>query len=310
MAEKIKKRPPVTEYYRDEDQFSPGNACCPGCIMELNLRLVSKIMGRETVLLGTPGCSAPTIHGQNDRAWHKHSYYANVMTGVASSASGLARYYRKTKQDVNIVCHTGDGCAQDIGYQTISGAAERNENIIYICYDNEGYMNTGVQRSSGTPYGASTSTTPAGSVSIGKPTHKKNMPLIMSMHNIPYVATATMSHLEDYAKKLAKAREMVKEGFVYLHVFCPCAEGWKVPADSSIQVCRTAVQTDYFPLWESEWGRYRITQPVRKPKPVVELLRLIGKFKHLGDDHVNALQAEVGKRFAVLSALCGMRESA
>jgi pyruvate ferredoxin oxidoreductase beta subunit/phenylglyoxylate dehydrogenase beta subunit len=216
----------------------------------------------------------------------------------------LARYYRKAGEDVTIVCHTGDGCAQDIGFQTISGAAERNENVIYICYDNEGYMNTGVQRSSGTPYGASTSTTPAGSVSIGKTTHKKNMPMIMSMHDIPYVATATLSHLEDYAKKLTKAREKVKEGFVYLHVFCPCTEGWKVPPDGSIEVCRAAVRTNYFPLWESEWGDYRITQTVKKQKPVSELVKLIGKFKHLGDDGIGTLQAEVDKRFSVLKALC------
>ena len=108
MAENIQKKPKVTEYYCDEDQFSPGNACCPGCLMELNLRLVSKIMGKETILLGTPGCSAPTLHGQNDRAWHKHSYYANVMTGVASSASGLSRYYKKAGIDATILCHTGD----------------------------------------------------------------------------------------------------------------------------------------------------------------------------------------------------------
>jgi pyruvate/2-oxoacid:ferredoxin oxidoreductase beta subunit len=165
-------------------------------------------------------------------------------------------------------------------------------------------MNTGVQRSSGTPYGASTSTTPSGSESIGKTTHKKNMPMIMSMHDIPYVATATMSHLEDYAKKLTKAKEKVKEGFVYLHVFCPCSEGWKVPSDGSIQVCRAAVQTNYFPLWESERGHYQITQPVRKPKPVSELLKLIGKFRHLSDDDRDVLQAEVNKRFSVLKALC------
>ena len=304
MAELKKKMPKVAEYYVDEDQFSPGNACCAGCAMELNLRLVSKIMGRETILLGTPSCSAPTLHGQNDRAWHKHSYYANVMTGVASSATGLARSYRKAGIDTTILCHTGDGCAQDIGFQTMSGAAERNENIIYLCYDNEGYMNTGVQRSSATPFGASTSTTPAGRASQGKTTAKKDLPMVMSMHDIPYVATATMSHLEDYAKKLAKAKEKVKEGFVYLHVFCPCLVGWKMPMDSSIQVCRTAVRTNYFPLWESENGTYRITQTVKKPKAVSELTKLIGKFKHLTDENQSILQKQVDKRFTILNALC------
>ena len=309
MIENIQKKPKVTEYYCDEDQFSPGNACCPGCIMELNLRLVSKIMGKETILLGTPSCSAPTLHGQNDRAWHKHSYYANVMTGVASSATGLARYYKKAGIDARVVCHTGDGCAQDIGFQTISGAAERNENVIYICYDNEGYMNTGVQRSSATPYGAATSTTPVGSDSMGKTTASKNMPMIMSMHNIPYVATATMSHLEDYAKKLTKAKEKVKEGFVYLHVFCPCTVGWKVQPDACIQVCREAVRTNYFPLYEVEDGDYRITQNVKKQKPISEMLNLIGKFKHLGDKEVSVLQQQSDRRLNVLKALCGMSES-
>lgn len=304
MAEKQRKTPKVFEYYQNEDQFSGGNACCAGCTMELNLRMVSKVVGKDTLLLGTPGCSAPTIHGQNDRAWHKHSYYACVMTGVASSATGLARYYRKAGIDATIVCHTGDGCAQDIGFQTISGAAERNENVIYICYDNEGYMNTGIQRSSATPYGASTTTTPAGSVSFGKNTKAKNMPMVMAMHDIPYVATATLSHLEDYAKKLQKAKEKVKEGFVYLHVFCPCLVGWKIPMDSSIQVCRAAVRTNYFPLWEQENGKFRITQPVAKPKPVQELTKLIGKFKHLDADKVEVIQEQVNKRYAILQALC------
>ncbi|MBN1907973.1 MAG: pyruvate synthase subunit PorB [Deltaproteobacteria bacterium] len=275
--------------------------------MELNLRLVSKIMGKDSILLGTPGCSAPTIHGQNDRAWHKHSYYACVMTGVASSATGLARYYKKAGIDATIVCHTGDGCAQDIGIQTISGAAERNENIIYICYDNEGYMNTGVQRSSATPYGAATSTTPVGLKSIGKTTNSKNMPMIMAMHDIPYVATATLSHLEDYAKKLTKAKEMVKQGFVYLHVFCPCTVGWKVKPDSSITVCRAAVQSNYFPLWEVGNGAYRITQPVAKPKPINEMLKLIGKFNHLKDQEISVLQQQSDNRFSILQALCSIR---
>jgi pyruvate/2-oxoacid:ferredoxin oxidoreductase beta subunit len=167
-------------------------------------------------------------------------------------------------------------------------------------------MNTGVQRSSATPYGASTSTTPAGSKSIGKTTAAKNMPMIMSMHDIPYVATATLSHLEDYAKKLTNAKEKVKEGFVYLHVFCPCTTGWKVPADASIQVCRAAVQTNYFPLWEMENGTYRITQSVSKPKPIGEMLKLIGKFKHLGEEDIAILQQQSDKRFTVLKALCGM----
>jgi pyruvate/2-oxoacid:ferredoxin oxidoreductase beta subunit len=297
--------PKVAEYYQDKkDQFSGGNSCCAGCTMELNLRFVSKVLGKETIILGTPSCSAPTLHGQNDRAWHKHAYYANVMTGVASSATGLARAYRKQGKEATILCHTGDGCAQDIGFQTISGAAERNEPFIYLCYDNEGYMNTGVQRSSATPYGASTSTTPAGAASIGKQTNSKNMPLIMTMHEVPYVATATLSHLEDYAQKLIKAKEKSKKGFSYLHVFCPCLVGWKIPMDASIQVCRTAVRTNYFPLWEYEDGQYRFTKKTAKPKPVKELTKLIGKFKHLKQEDQQPLQTMVDRRYKLVETLC------
>jgi len=312
MAEKKKRMPKVADYYcNEESQFAGGNACCAGCVMELNLRLVSKVLGKDTIFLGTPGCSAPTIHGQNDKAWHRHAYYANVMTGVASSATGLSRYYRRKGIDYTIICHTGDGCAQDIGFQTISGAAERNEHFIYLCYDNEGYMNTGIQRSSATPYGASTTTAPAGRVSFGKDTNAKNMPMIMAMHDIPYVATASLSHLEDLAKKLKKAQQKSKEeGFCYLHVFAPCVPGFKIGMDMGIQVCRKAVQTNYFPLWEAEYGKFTITQKVNKPKPVSELLNLAGKFKHLKEDKVDELQAFVDHRFSILKTLCDANKEA
>jgi pyruvate ferredoxin oxidoreductase beta subunit/phenylglyoxylate dehydrogenase beta subunit len=171
-------------------------------------------------------------------------------------------------------------------------------------------MNTGIQRSSATPFGAATSTTPAGKASQGKNTAKKDLPMVMSMHDIPYVATASMSHLEDYAKKLEKAKAKVKEGFVYLHVFCPCLVGWKFPMDASIQVCRAAVRTNYFPLWESEDGEYRMTKKTAKPKPISEFTKLMGKFKHLTEDNLATFQSMVDKRYRVLQALCGSMEKA
>jgi pyruvate/2-oxoacid:ferredoxin oxidoreductase beta subunit len=308
MVEHKKRLPTACSHFTAEDQFVGGTSWCAGCALELNARFVGKIMGKNTVLVGTPSCSAPVLNGQNTAAWHKMGHYACTMTGVASSATGLTRYYHKAGIDTKVVCFTGDGCAQDIGYQTLSGAAERNEKIIYICYDNEGYMNTGIQRSSGTPFGASTSTTPAGSHSQGKTTAKKDLPAIMSMHDIPYVATASMSHLEDYAKKLEKAQEYVKEGFVYLHVFCPCLVGWKIPMNASIQVCRAAVRTNYFSLWECEKGEYRMTQKVAKPKPVKELTDMLGKFKHLTDENLQILQGMVDKRQRTIDALCAMSE--
>ncbi len=277
MAEQRKTTAQGLRLLRRRGQFSPGVAFCAGCTLELNLRLISRVLGKDIIFVGTPSCSAPVLHGQNTMAWHKHAYYACTMTGVASSATGLSRYYQKAGIDATVVCHTGDGCAQDVGFQTLSGAAERNEKMIYICYDNEGYMNTGIQQSSATPFGAATSTTPTGRESRGKTTGSKNMPLVMAMHEIPYVATATLSHLEDYAKKLVKAKEAAKEGFAYIHVFCPCVVGWRIPVDASIQVCRDAVRTNYFPLWEMEDGVYRITQKVKDPKPVGDLTSTIGQ---------------------------------
>jgi pyruvate/2-oxoacid:ferredoxin oxidoreductase beta subunit len=308
VAQQRKRQPKVCEYYQNEDQFAPGVAFCSGCVLELNLRFVSRVLGKDIIFVGTPSCSAPVLHGQNTQAWHRHPYYACTMTGVASSATGLTRYYQKAGIDATVVCHTGDGCAMDVGFQTLSGAAERNEKMIYITYDNEGYMNTGIQQSSGTPFGASTSTTPLGRESRGKTTGSKNMPLVMAMHDIPYVATATLSHLEDYAKKLVRAKEVSKEGFCYIHVFCPCVPGWRIPTDASIQVCREAVRTNYFPLWEMDHGTCRITQKVREPKPVAELTKMVGKFKHLKGEELAVLQAQVDHRFRVLQALCAGAE--
>lgn len=304
MATQRKRQPKACDFYQNEDQFARGVALCSGCALELNLRFLSRVLGKDTVFVGTPSCSAPVLHGQNTAAWHQHPYYACVMTGVASSASGLTRYYQRKGIDATVCCMTGDGCAQDIGFQTLSGAAERNERMIYVAYDNEGYMNTGVQQSSATPYGASTSTTPSGSESRGKTTGSKNMPLVMAMHDIPYVATATLSHLEDFAKKLVKAKAHAKEGFVYLHVFCPCVPGWKIPEDASIEVCRLAVRTNYFPLWEMESGLFRITQKVASQRPIEELTKFLGKFKHLNEMELAILQAQVDQRLRMLNALC------
>lgn len=304
MKDEIKKLPKAAKYLVHEDQFAGGVAWCAGCTLELNARFVSQVMGKDTVLVGTPSCSAPVLNGQNVGAWHKMGFYGCNMTGVASSATGLVRAYQKAGIDANVVCFTGDGCALDIGFQTLSGAAERNEKMIYICYDNEGYMNTGIQRSSGTPLGATTSTTPLGKISRGKDTNRKDLPMIMSMHEIPYVATATLSHLDDYGAKLVKAMEMSKEGFVYLHVFCPCHVGWKAPMDSSVAICRSAVKTNYFPLWEAEYGNYRMTRKIAKPKPITEFTKLMGKFKHMTEEEQEELQHKVDKRFKILKTLC------
>jgi pyruvate/2-oxoacid:ferredoxin oxidoreductase beta subunit len=308
MVMKDKKLPKVFDYFVEKDQFAGGNTYCAGCPAELTVRTIPKVLGKNIVIVSTPCCSAPVLHGQNVGSWHKLPYYACVMTGVASSATGLTRYYHKAGIDTTVCCFTGDGDASDIGFQVMSGAAERNEKMMYICYDNEGYMNTGNQRSSMTPYHAATATTPVGKGQKGKPTGAKNLPLIMAMHPINYVATATVSNMEDYAKKLLKAKEAAKTGFAYLHVFAPCIIGFKIGTDAAIQVCRMAVRTNYFPLWEMQNGKFSFSASVDNPKPISEYLSLVGKFSHFKPEDIAEFQTIVDNRFKMIKAMvdsCG-----
>ncbi len=304
MVEGTKKRNKVFDYFCEEDQFAGGVAWCAGCPLELTARFVPKVLGKNMVFVGTPGCAAPVLHGQNIGAWHRLAYLASVMTGVPSKATGLSRYFNRTGQDATVVCFTGDGCATDVGFQPLSGAAERGEKFIYLAYDNEGYMNTGNQRSSATPLGAATTTTPVGKIGRGKSQNAKNMPMIMLMHRPAYMATATLSHLEDFAKKLQKAKEKKNEGFVYLHVFSPCPVGWRINSNMSIEVCRNAVRTNYFPLWEAEDGKPRFTLEIASPKPITELTKLMRKFSHLKEDGLAELQKAVDERYALIKTLC------
>jgi pyruvate/2-oxoacid:ferredoxin oxidoreductase beta subunit len=303
MVEKVKKLPKVFDYFIEQDQFAGGNTFCAGCPAELTLRTIPKVLGKDTIMVGTPCCAAPVLHGQNLGAWHKLSYYACVMTGVASSASGISRYFRKAGKDVTICCFTGDGDASDVGFQPLSGAAERNEHIMYVCYDNEGYMNTGNQRSSMTPLHAATATTPVGKGQKGKPTVAKYLPLIMALHPVAYVATATLSNMEDYAKKLQKAKEKSKTGFAYVHVFAPCVIGFRIASDAGIQVCRMAVRTNYFPLWEMEDGKFQLTVQGDNPKPIREYLSLCGKFSHFKEDDIAEFQKVVNQRYDMIKSL-------
>ena len=302
MARK-KKLSKVFDYLEGEDPFTGGLSFCAGCPLELLVRFVPRVLGRDIVIVGTPSCSATVMYGQNRGAWHNLSSLGCLMTGVASSATGISRYYRKMGKDITVVGFTGDGCAADVGFQTLSGVAERDENFIYICYDNEGYMNTGIQRSSTTPLGARTSTTPVGNARRGKETRGKNLPFIMAMHKIPYAATATLSHLEDLAKKLLKAKEKKNQGFAFLHIFSPCPTGWGFGTDLSIEICRMAVKTHYYPLWEAERGRFRLTHKIKKPRPLSELVGMIGKFSHLTDEEMAALEKEVAERYALIEGM-------
>jgi pyruvate/2-oxoacid:ferredoxin oxidoreductase beta subunit len=304
MAEKKQGRlTKVLDYLKHDDPFSKGVAFCPGCGLELLLRFIPRVLGNDIVITGTPSCSAPVLLGQNNQSWHTLSYFGTLMTGAAANATGLVRYYRKAGIGNTVVCFNGDGTANDIGFGNLSGAAERNETFIYICYDNEGYMNTGIQKSGTTPFGATTTTTPYGTVHRGKNLRRMNLGLKMAMNKIPYTATATLSDLDDLAKKLLKAKEAKERGFCFLHVFAPCPTGWGADPADTIEICRQAVKTNYFPLWEAENGRIRMTKTVKKPKPVNTYTKLMKKFNHMTEaDHV-ILQDDVDYEYCLLGGL-------
>lgn len=304
MAEKNKGRlAKVLDYLKYDDPFSKGVSFCPGCGLELLLRFIPRVLGNDIIITGTPSCSAPVLLGQNKQSWHTLSYFGTLMTGAAANATGLVRYYKKAGIDNTVVCFNGDGTANDIGFGNLSGAAERNEPFIYICYDNEGYMNTGIQKSGTTPYGATTTTTPYGTVHKGKNLRRMNLGVKMAMNKIPYTATATLSDLEDLAKKLLKAKKAKERGFCFLHVFAPCPTGWGANPADTIEICRQAVKTNYFPLWEAENGKIRMTKTVKKPKPVSSYTKLMKKFNHMTDADLQILQDDVEYETCLLGGL-------
>ena len=207
-------------------------------------------------------------------------------------ASGVESALRiQGKDDVNVVAFGGDGGTVDIGLQSLSGAMERGHNMTYICYDNEAYMNTGIQRSGATPFGATTTTSPRGSASFGEDKPKKNMPMIMAAHGIPYVATASIAYPEDYVNKVKKAAET--KGPAYIHLQQPCTTGWGYPSEKTIEMGRLAVETGSWILYEIVDGKFEITYRPEERKPVKEYLAPQKRFRHLDDELIEKIQKYV-----------------
>lgn len=288
-----------------EDLFVPGISACLGCNSELLIRHTLRRVGPNTVLATPPGCIAGVgAVGVNAFTATKVPVFHPLLTNTASMLAGARRYYNRIGRDVTMLALAGDGGTADVGFQSLSGAAERGEQMIYICVDNEGYMNTGVQRSSTTPYGAWTSTTPVGAVLRGKTRDAKPLPVLMMMHNCEYVATASTAFMEDYYEKLEKAIEAAKRGMAYIHVFSPCPTGWRFSPSQLIEAARKAVQTNMVPLWEYSYeeGKLHFTHPVDDPLPVQEYLKLIGKYRHLDDEQADHIQKTVDKMIEVLKS--------
>ncbi len=286
-----------------EDLFVPGLSSCLGCNSELVIRHTLRRLGSNTVVAIPPGCVAGVgAVGVNGITATKTPSFHPLLTNTASMLAGIRRYYNRIGRDVTMLAFAGDGGTADVGFQSLSGAAERGEQMIYICVDNEGYMNTGVQRSSTTPYGAWTSTTPVGSVLRGKTRDAKPLPVIMMMHNCEYVATASTAFMDDYYQKLEKAIVAAKRGMAYIHVFSPCPTGWRFSPSQLIEVGRKAVECNLVPLWEYDPDEdgLRFTHPVDNPRPVKEYLRLIGKYRHLDSEQIDHIQKTAETRVQML----------
>ena len=294
-----------------EDLFVPGLAACQGCHSELLIRHTLRKVGPEVVVAAPPGCipGMGTV-GYNGRTGAKVPIFHPLLTNTASMLAGMQRQFRRQGREVTALALAGDGGTADAGFQSLSGAASRNDPILFICVDNEGYMNTGMQASGSTPLGSWTSTTPVGPALHGKKEEAKNLPLVMMMHNPAYVATASTAFLEDYYAKLEKAIEVSRTGFAYLHVYAPCPSGWRFPTAMTTEVARLGVETNFHPLWEFTPGDgIRFTRPVDRPRPVTDYLSGIGKYRHLSAEEIVTIQAHVDERLAALGRYAGVAGS-
>ena len=289
-----------------EDQISPGISACVGCNVELTLRTCLKVLGSNTIFAIPPGCMGGVgVVGWDKQSGAKVPVFFPLLDNVASMLAGIKLHYDRVGRDVNVVAFAGDGATVDAGFQCLSGAAERGARIIYICYDNEGYMNTGYQRSGSTTKGAWTSTTPVSSTGNGgKKQNKKDFPMIMAMHDLPYMATMNPAYIPDMVRKLEKAQEAAKQGLVYLHVYNPCVTGWGFRSDESVELARLAVETNFAPLFEVENKKFKLSVTVKNPKRVEEFIKRFKKFKHLTDEDIAALQTLTDEKYARLESLC------
>jgi len=278
-----------------EELLDSGHLACPGCGAALAMRMVLKVLGEKTIV-ALPACCWSIIAGPYPQSsLHVPLYHAAFETGAAVASGIKAALLARGDTETMVVAWAGDGGTFDIGLQALSGAAERNEDILYVCYDNEAYMNTGIQRSSATPWGAWTTTTPAGHPE----THvKKDILAILAAHRVPYAASTTVAHPEDLIAKVRRAKSV--HGTRFLHILAPCPPGWKANDDETISLARMAVRTRVFPLLEVENGeRWRFTAE-HPGDPVEPYLRRQGRFRHLTDVQIAEIQAQVTARWESL----------
>ncbi|MBL7070411.1 MAG: pyruvate ferredoxin oxidoreductase [Candidatus Omnitrophica bacterium] len=270
--------------------FNSGHTACSGCGQSLGARLVLEAAGKNTIIANNTGCLEVFSTKYPQSSWGVpwiHSLFENAAA-VASGIESALKYLGK-KDSVNVIAQAGDGGTADIGLQALSGMLERGHDILYVCYDNEAYMNTGIQRSGLTPFDSNTTTSPPGSHSMGNIRPKKPMPEIALAHGIPYVATASVAFVKDLQRKVKKAISIKGPKYIQIHV--PCPLGWRHQPNLTVPVSRAAIECGLYPIIEYEFGKLIAVQRIRQ-KPVEEYLKLQGRFKHLmkNPDEIKKIQ--------------------
>ena len=291
-------REPTTKVCNEEEILNQGHLACPGCGAMPFVRLLLKVFGPETILV-VPACCYAVIDGPFPYSASGVPVMHCAFETAASSASGIrAALDMRGKRDVHVVALAGDGGTFDIGLQSLSAAAERNENFLYVCYDNEAYMNTGIQRSSATPLGAWTTTTPD---ETPKSEPKKNLGRIMAAHGIPYFATASLAYPDDLVAKLEKAKQI--QGFRMIHYFCPCPTGWKADSRHMVKLARLAVQSGVFPLYEVINGKKWMITKQPAHAELQEYFSIQGRFKHLRAENIRLIQENIEQELSWLQKM-------
>jgi len=292
------------------EYFSAGHRLCQGCPEGIIARLVTKVLGPNVIVVSPTGCLEVSTSVYPETAWKVpwiHVAFENAAAVASGVEAGIRALRRKgikfVGEKVHVVVLAGDGGTADIGLQALSGALERGHDFVYICMDNEAYMNTGIQRSGTTPFKAWTTTTPVGAKWRGKLQLKKDMASIAAAHRIPYVAVASISHPLDFANKVKKAAEM--EGPAYIHVLAPCPTGWRFDPSKTVEVARLGVLTGMWILYEVEVGNFRVTVPVPRRRPVRDYLRIQGRFSHLTDEEIAEIQKYVDEEVERVNKVVG-----
>lgn len=302
----------LKELVRKKDLLSGGHRLCSGCAASVVVRQILMAANTPVVVGCATGCLEVSTTAYPYTAW-RCSYIHSAFENVAATISGVESAYRalrkrgKVDREFRFVAFGGDGGTHDIGIQALSGALERGHRLLYVCYDNGAYMNTGTQRSASTPFGAWSSTTPVGKIQPGKMQERKDLTAVVAAHNIPYVAQGSPSHWKDLVTKAEKAFNA--DGPSFLNVIAPCPRGWRYSPEKSIAMAKLAVETAFWPLYEVEDGNWRLTHKLREKKPVVEWLKLQGRFQHLfapGNEKIlQEIQVRTDRKWENLLRLCG-----